>query len=463
MVKTLHFDKELIARYDRLGPRYTSYPTAVQFHDGFKSEQYVENAHLSNEYPIPNPLSLYLHLPFCRNVCFYCACHRIITKNSTHLVSYLEHLKREIAMQARLFDQDRTVKQLHWGGGTPTYLSHGQMQNLMQEIRRHFNLEPDETGEYSIEIDPRETEEMTIPLLRSIGFNRISVGAQDFDPDVQKAVNRIQSVEQTAGVIASARDKGFRSVSMDLIYGLPLQSVASFNETLQTVIAMSPDRISVFNYAHMPQRFKMQRRIREQDLPAPEEKLEMLGDIIETLIGAGYVYIGMDHFAKPDDELALAQQNGTLCRNFQGYSTHGDCDLIGMGMTAISSISDCYAQNVCDIGEYQKMIWSVRYPVFRGIRLDRDDLVRRDVIMRFICDFKIDFETIEDRHGLDFREYFYNELELLKGMEDDGLLTVDLTGIRVTPAGRLLIRNICGVFDKYLRQEYKQPVYSRVI
>ncbi|MEJ2760677.1 MAG: oxygen-independent coproporphyrinogen III oxidase, partial [Gammaproteobacteria bacterium] len=430
MVKTLHFDKELIARYDRLGPRYTSYPTAVQFHDGFKSEQYVENAHLSNEYPIPNPLSLYLHLPFCRNVCFYCACHRIITKNSTHLVSYLEHLKREIAMQARLFDQDRTVKQLHWGGGTPTYLSHGQMQNLMQEIRRHFNLEPDETGEYSIEIDPRETEEMTIPLLRSIGFNRISVGAQDFDPDVQKAVNRIQSVEQTAGVIASARDKGFRSVSMDLIYGLPLQSVASFNETLQTVIAMSPDRISVFNYAHMPQRFKMQRRIREQDLPAPEEKLEMLGDIIETLIGAGYVYIGMDHFAKPDDELALAQQNGTLCRNFQGYSTHGDCDLIGMGMTAISSISDCYAQNVCDIGEYQKMIWSVRYPVFRGIRLDRDDLVRRDVIMRFICDFKIDFETIEDRHGLDFREYFYNELELLKGMEDDGLLTVDLTGIR---------------------------------
>ena len=261
MANALSFDRDLIARYDRLGPRYTSYPTAVQFHEGFKSEQYVENTRLSNEYPIPNPLSLYLHMPFCRNVCLYCACHRIITKNTAHLVSYLEHLKREISLQARLFDRDRTVKQLHWGGGTPTYMTHDQMQDLMQEIRRRFTLEPDETGEYSIEVDPRETEEITIPLLRSIGFNRISVGGQDFNPDVQKAVNRVQSIEQTADIIGSAREEGFRSVSVDLIYGLPLQSVGSFHETLQTVIAMSPDRISVFNYAHLPQRFKMQRRI----------------------------------------------------------------------------------------------------------------------------------------------------------------------------------------------------------
>lgn len=463
MEHALKLDKDLSARYDKLGPRYTSYPTAMQFHDGFRGEQFLENARLSNEYPIPSPLSLYFHLPFCSKVCFYCACHRIITNNHAHTIPYLENLKQEITLHSRIFDQDRVVTQVHWGGGTPTYFSHEQMQDLMQCIRSHFSLVDDAEGDYSIEVDPRATESTTIELLRDIGFNRISLGVQDFNPEVQKAVNRIQSIEQTADVVTASREQGFKSLSMDLIYGLPLQSVESFNKTLETVIEMDPDRLSVFNFAHLPQRFKMQRRIKKSDLPSAEEKLDMLGNIIDVLSGAGYVYIGMDHFAKPDDELALAQEDGTMCRNFQGYSTHGDCDIIGMGVTAISKVSDCYAQNVYGIEEYQELIKDGRLAIFRGIRLDRDDLVRRDVIMQLICNFKVNFEEIEDRHRIDFEEYFYNELELLKGMEEDGLLVSDLEQIVVSPTGRLLIRNICGVFDKYLRQEHNQSSYSKVI
>ena len=463
MEHALKLDKDLSARYDKLGPRYTSYPTAMQFHDGFRGEQFLENARLSNEYPIPSPLSLYFHLPFCSKVCFYCACHRIITNNHAHTIPYLENLKQEITLHSRIFDRDRVVTQVHWGGGTPTYFSHEQMQDLMQCIRSHFSLVDDAEGDYSIEVDPRATESTTIELLRDIGFNRISLGVQDFNPEVQKAVNRIQSIEQTADVVTASREQGFKSLSMDLIYGLPLQSVESFNKTLETVIEMDPDRLSVFNFAHLPQRFKMQRRIKKSDLPSAEEKLDMLGNIIDVLSGAGYVYIGMDHFAKPDDELALAQEDGTMCRNFQGYSTHGDCDIIGMGVTAISKVSDCYAQNVYGIEEYQELIKDGRLAIFRGIRLDRDDLVRRDVIMQLICNFKVNFEEIEDRHRIDFEEYFYNELELLKGMEEDGLLVSDLEQIVVSPTGRLLIRNICGVFDKYLRQEHNQSSYSKVI
>lgn len=463
MDHSLLLDKDLIARYDRLGPRYTSYPTAMQFHEGFRGEQFLENVRLSNEFPIPSPLSLYFHLPFCSKVCFYCACNRIITNNRAHTVPYLEHLKQEIALQARLFDQDREVRQLHWGGGTPTYFNHEQMQDLMLATRRHFNLVDDEEGDFSIEVDPRTTDAGTIALLRGIGFNRISLGVQDVNPAVQKAVNRIQPMEQTLEVVQAAREQGYKSLSMDLIYGLPLQTVQSFSQTLDTVIAMNPDRLSVFNFAHMPQRFKMQRRIKKDDLPSAAEKLDMLANIIDTLTDAGYVYIGMDHFARPDDELALAQEEGTMCRNFQGYSTHGDCDIIAMGITSISKVSDCYAQNVYELDEYGSLVENGQLPVFRGLRLDRDDLVRQDVIMKLICDFKVDFETIEDRHRINFEEYFYNELELLKGMEEDGLLKRDLECISISPSGRLLIRNICGIFDKYLRQEQNQNRYSKVI
>ncbi|MDH5447366.1 MAG: oxygen-independent coproporphyrinogen III oxidase, partial [Gammaproteobacteria bacterium] len=338
------FDLDLIRRYDKAGPRYTSYPTAVQFHENFAEREYKDYAIKSNENG--QPLSLYFHLPFCDTVCFYCACNKIITKNRKRSMPYLQRLFQEISLQAALFDPDRPVTQLHWGGGTPTFLSHDEMRQLMAETRRYFKLLDDDNGEYSIEIDPREADAETINVLRELGFNRLSLGVQDFDPAVQKAVNRIQSEAETEEVIQAARDVGFHSVSIDLMYGLPLQSVATFSQTLDKVIAMSPDRLSVFNYAHLPQMFKTQRQINEAELPPPEEKLAILQLCVQRLTDEGYVYIGMDHFAKPDDELAIAQQEGTLYRNFQGYSTQAECDLIAMGVTAVSKIGNSYSQNV---------------------------------------------------------------------------------------------------------------------
>lgn len=457
------FNKALISRYDKSGPRYTSYPTAVQFHHGFSNQQYSEITRLTNEDPIPRPLSLYFHLPFCSTVCYYCACNKIITRNRAHAAPYLDYLHREIELQSELFDQDRSVEQLHWGGGTPTFINQQQMSALMQKIRQHFTLLDDDSGEYSIELDPREASAETITVLRSLGFNRISLGVQDFDTNVQKAVNRIQSEEETLAIIEAARREGFKSVSIDLIYGLPKQNVASFSRTLDKIISMQPDRLSVFNYAHMPDRFKVQKQINASELPSPAEKLDILQHIINYLTDAGYIYIGMDHFAKPDDELAIAQKSGNLYRNFQGYSTHADCDLIGMGITAISKIGDCYAQNVHDIPEYEKSLNAGEIPVCRGIKLDADDLLRREVITQLICNFKLDFSEIEDKYRINFNDYFYNELTVLKAMQDDGLLNIDTESIRVLPAGRLLIRNICTVFDKYLRQQQSENIFSHTI
>jgi len=463
MNNSLIFNKELISRYDKSGPRYTSYPTAIQFHPGCSSERYSEVARQTNEDPIPRPLSLYFHLPFCSTVCFYCACNKIITKNRAHADPYLKNLHREIKLQGQLYDKDRPVEQLHWGGGTPTFISHEQMAGLINETRKHFTLLDDDSGEYSIELDPREVSEDTISLLRSLGFNRISLGVQDFDPDVQKAVNRIQSEEETYSVINAAREHNFKSISIDLIYGLPLQTVESFSSTLEKIHAMDPDRLSIFNYAHMPDRFKTQRQIKEEELPDPEVKLLILQHTINYLTAHGYIYIGMDHFAKPDNELAVAQRNGELTRNFQGYSTHGDCDIIGMGITAISKVGDSYAQNVGTLDEYDNLIKEGKIPVYRGIKLDSDDLLRRDVITQLICHFKLEFSDIEEKHRIDFNDYFYNELQNLKEMEKDGLLSVDLERITISLQGRLLIRNICMVFDKYLRQAQSERIFSRVI
>ena len=456
-------DRDLITRYDKLGPRYTSYPTAMQFHEGFRGEQYADNARLSNEDLIPAPLSLYFHLPFCRNVCYYCACNKIITNNQAHTTPYLETLKKEIAMQGRLFDRDRLVKQLHWGGGTPTYFSHQQMQDLMREIDNHFRLQKDDAGDFSIEVDPREADAETIAVLRGLGFNRISLGIQDFNPEVQKAVNRIQPLEQTAAIIDAVRQNEFKSLSVDLIYGLPLQSVSTFTETLEKIITLDPDRISVFNYAHLPKRFKTQRNIKSEDLPPPDEKLSMLQQTIDSLTGAGYVFIGMDHFAKPEDELTRAMANDELSRNFQGYTTHGDCDLIGMGISSISKISDFYAQNVYTTDEYRELIDNDKFATFRGVKLDFDDRIRRDIIMQLICNFKLSIAAVEDKYRMSFEDYFYNEMQLLRSMKDDGLLVSDFDHITVTPMGRLLIRNICSVFDKYLRHESEVTRFSKVI
>jgi oxygen-independent coproporphyrinogen-3 oxidase len=360
-----------------------------------------------------------------------------------------------------LFDKSRVVNQLHWGGGTPTFLNYEQMKRLMDTTRKHFNLHDDDTGEYSIEVDPRETNDRTIAQLRELGFNRISLGLQDFDPDVQKAVNRIQSKEQTFAVLEAARKEGFRSTNIDLIYGLPLQTEETFAATLDQVLAYSPDRFSIFNYAHMPTRFKTQRQINEVDLPTPAVKLEILQMVGHKLTEAGYVYIGMDHFAKPDDELAVAQREGKLYRNFQGYSTHSDCDLVGLGMTSIGRVADAYIQNVKELDEYNERIAAGRLPVYRGVELDEDDKLRRAVITQLICHFELDFSAIESAFAVNFDDYFASELANLKIMETDGLLTLSPVGIQVESAGRLLIRNICMVFDKYLAK--KQQQFSKVI
>lgn len=460
MDQSLVFDPVLIHRYDTSGPRYTSYPTAVQFHEDFAGADYRAAALATNS--VASPLSLYFHIPFCDTVCFYCGCNKVVTKDRSRAAPYLARLFKEIEMQGALFDRSRTVDQLHWGGGTPTFISHDEMRELMRVTGEYFSLRNDDSGEYSIEIDPREVVVETIALLREIGFNRMSMGVQDFDPQVQKAVNRIQSEEETLAVLAEARRCGFKSVSIDLIYGLPFQSVASFARTLDKVIAVNPDRLSVFNYAHLPELFKPQRRINEADLPSPAAKLDILSMTIERLAQAGYVYIGMDHFAKPDDELAIAQRSRTLYRNFQGYSTHADCDLIAMGTTAIGKVGNTYSQNVRGIDDYYQRLDAGQLPVFRGIELSHDDLLRREIITQLICHFELDIPAIERQFGINYHAYFNREQEDLLSMQNDGLLQIDERNLHVLPAGRLLIRNICMVFDAYLREKVGQR-YSKVI
>jgi len=462
MSQAVRFDADLIRRYDKSGPRYTSYPTAPQMTEAFGPAEYAQWAERTNAAQPPRPLSLYFHLPFCNTVCYYCGCNKIVTKDRSRAKPYLEHLFSEIGMQGRLFDRSRQVTQLHWGGGTPTFISHEEMTALMQATRKHFSLLDNDEGEYSIELDPREVRSGTLKLLRDLGFNRMSMGVQDFDPKVQQAVNRLQSETDTLNVLKEARHHGFRSINMDLIYGLPFQSVASFTETLSKVIDADPDRLSIFNYAHLPEMFKPQRRINEADLPSPSVKLEILQMAIEKLTAAGYVYIGMDHFAKPDDELAVAQREGTLYRNFQGYSTHAECDLVGMGLTSISMVGDSYSQNQRAMDDYLARIAAGQLPVMRGINLSDDDLLRRAVIMQLICHFRLDWTVIEQRFGIRFEEYFALELGELATMADDGLLQLSGTTIQVQPTGVLLIRNICMVFDIYARQQATRR-YSKVI
>ena len=461
MKQTVKFDAELIRRYDKSGPRYTSYPTAIQFHEQFNEARYREIAAATNTGANARPLSLYFHLPFCNTVCYYCGCNKIVTKDRSRAAPYLERLHREVALQGELFDRKRAVDQLHWGGGTPTFISNDEMRALMEQTRKHFNLYDDDSGEYSIEVDPREVGPGTLPLLRELGFNRLSMGVQDFNAVVQKAVNRIQPKEKTLEVLGEARDLGFGSINMDLIYGLPHQTVQTFTDTLEQVIAADPDRLSVFNYAHLPEMFKPQRRINVEDLPSPEEKLNILQASIDMLIGAGYVYIGMDHFAKPEDELAVAQREGSLYRNFQGYSTHASCDMVGMGVTAIGSIGNSFSQNVRTEDEYYQALDQQKLPLLRGYELNADDLLRREVISQLICHFRLEFAAIEQQFDVVFAEYFADELVALAEMQEDGLLTISDRGIEVSPTGMLLIRNICMVFDAYLSQRKQR--YSKVI
>ncbi len=455
----IEFDPDLINRYDLSGPRYTSYPTAVQFHDGFAETEYLAAIDASNR--ADRPLSLYIHLPFCGVVCYYCACNKIITANRKRAAPYLDDLHREIELQAARFTPGREVRQLHWGGGTPTFISDDEMSALMGKLRECFTLLGNDEGDYSIEIDPREVTPAKIRHLRDLGFNRMSFGVQDFEPQVQKAVNRIQSVEETFSAVEAARDCGFKSINIDLIYGLPFQTVESFARTLDKVLELSPDRLSVFNYAHLPEMFKVQRQMDAATLPTPAVKLAILQYVIERLTAAGYVYIGMDHFAKPDDELALAQEHGTLYRNFQGYSTHAGCDLIGLGITSIGMVDDTYSQNVKTLEEYHACVSEGRLPVYRGVALTEDDKLRRAVITDLICHFRIDKAAIRHAWGVDFDRYFAAELEPLRQMADDGLLVMTDDMITVQPRGRLMIRNVCMVFDIYL--QHSRQRFSRVL
>ena len=463
MKQSITFNKELINRYNLLGPRYTSYPAATQFSEEFGIKDYCQVIKDSNEDLLPKPLSIYIHLPFCNTVCFYCACNKIITANRNRSTPYLKDLHKEINLQGPLFDNDRIVSQLHWGGGTPTFISHDQMTDLMNVTRNNFTLLDDDTGEYSIEIDPREVKTETIHLLRNLGFNRMSIGVQDFDPQVQNAVNRNQSYEQTNNVFNEARKHGFHSINIDLIYGLPKQTPRTFCNTISKIIEMNPDRIAVYNYAHLPHLFKTQRQIKDEDLPSPSEKLEILGESIQSLQDAGYVYIGMDHFAKPDDELAIAQRKGNLYRNFQGYSTNASCDVIGFGITAISKISNSYSQNIRTLDEYHGALEKNKTPLLRGYKLNNDDELRREVISKLICHFQIEYREIEDLFKIDFSDYFKKEIILLADMQKDELLIINEDAIEVLPAGRFLIRNICSGFDIYLNKEKSNNNYSKMI
>jgi len=460
MAAAILFDDDLIRQYDKAGPRYTSYPTALQFREDFTEADYRAETAAGNA--IGKPLSLYFHIPFCDTVCYYCACNRVVTKNHARALPYLEHLYREIELQSTLFERSRPVRQLHWGGGTPTFIGADAMRGLMAVTGEHFQLLQDDSGEYAIEIDPRATDPAMLALLREIGFNRLSIGVQDLDPEVQQAVNRVQSKALIQTTIDAARAQGFKSISVDLIYGLPHQTAARFAVTLEQIAALSPDRISIFNYAHLPDLFKTQRQLDAGALPSAAEKLLLLKTTIERLTAAGYVYIGMDHFAKPDNELTQAQRSGELHRNFQGYSTYAGCDLIAFGATAIGMVGDSYSQNAKELQDYYARIDGARLPIFRGVRLDADDRLRRAVIMQLICHFKLDFAAIETRFNIAFKNYFAAELERLEPMAADGLLSVDTDGIQVSPAGRLLIRNICMTFDRYLHQQAPQR-FSKVI
>lgn len=457
MQNHLIVSRQLIQKYDTAGPRYTSYPTALEFHENFTEQTFLHHVELSNQRG--GPLSLYFHLPFCDTVCFYCACNKIITKNRDHAAPYLENIYKELALKAALIDRNRAVTQLHWGGGTPTFISEQQMQDLMQETHRLFHIEDD--ADISIEIDPREANAKTIALLKKIGFNRISLGVQDFDPAVQKAINRIQSEAETLVIINAARQHQFRSISIDLIYGLPLQTVSGFNATLDKILIADPDRVSLFNYAHMPSLFKTQRQIRSEDLPSAEEKLSILQLSIDKLTRAGYQYIGMDHFAKPDDELSLAQQQKRLHRNFQGYATHAECDLLGFGITSIGKIGNTYMQNVKTLDGYKTLLADNNLPLLRGITLDGDDKLRRTIITRLICDFALNIVEIEQFYNIQFKTYFADVYPFLEQFSEDGLLQYTGQSMLVLPAGRLLVRNICMVFDKYSQQAKQR--FSKVI
>ena len=455
--------RELLERFDVPGPRYTSYPTADRFVEAFGARDYelALEQRRSGPAALALPLSIYVHIPFCESLCYYCACNKIITKHHERSAPYLQLLSREVDLHVRHLGRGASVSQLHLGGGTPTFFNDKELAELMAMLRRNFSLVPG--GEYSIEVDPRTVDETRLETLARLGFNRLSFGVQDFDPTVQKAVHRVQPAEQVFALVAAARRIGFESVNVDLIYGLPKQTPESFDRTLAQVTELRPDRIALYAYAHLPERFKPQRRIIAIDLPGAGHKVSMLARALASFDEAGYVYVGMDHFALPEDALAVAKRQGRLHRNFQGYSTQPDCDLIGLGVSAIGKVGATYSQNAKTLEDYEDLLDQDQLPIVRGLGVSRDDLLRRAVIMALMCQGEVLFESIESAHLIDFRSYFGAELERLEVMQDDGLVELSDTAIRVTQMGWFFVRGVAMVFDKYLQADRNRARFSKII
>ncbi len=463
LMHSLVLNPDLLRRYDVAGPRYTSYPTADRFVEAFGEDDYVRALEQRREGlgAKAYALSLYVHIPFCESLCYYCACNKIITKHHERGAEYLRYLEREVDLNLVHLGQGQAVSQLHLGGGSPTFLSDAELAQLMTMLRRNFHFVPG--GEYSVEIDPRTVNRERLVALVSHGFNRLSFGVQDFEPSVQKAVHRIQPAEQVFDLVAASRELGFESINVDLIYGLPMQTPETFERTLDQVVKLRPDRIALYAYAHLPERFKPQRRIHTQDLPPAASKLVMLSSAMRVLMAAGYVYVGMDHFALPTDALAVAKRQGRLHRNFQGYSTQPDCDLIALGVSSIGRVGPTFSQNVKTLNEYYDLLNQGRLPVVRGMALTRDDLVRRTVIMALMCQGSVLFESVELSHLIDFKQYFAPELGALAAMQEQGLLLVDETGIHVTELGWFFVRGVAMIFDKYLQADKNRARFSRII
>lgn len=454
---------ELLRRYDVAGPRYTSYPTADRFVEAFGETEYLQALEQRRDGLGVKvmPLSLYVHIPFCESLCYYCACNKIITKHHERGEEYLRYLAREVELTVAHLGQGQTVSQLHLGGGSPTFLSDTELKALMAMLRRNFNFTPG--GEYSVEVDPRTVTRDRLAHLAELGFNRLSFGVQDFEPAVQKAVHRIQPAEQVFDLVAASREMGFDSVNVDLIYGLPMQTPETFERTLHQVVSLKPDRIALYGYAHLPERFKPQRRIHTQELPPAASKLSMLSSALKILIDAGYVYVGMDHFALPNDALAIAKRQGRLHRNFQGYSTQPDCDLVALGVSSIGRVGATFSQNVKTLDEYYDLLNQGRLPIERGLALSRDDLVRRSVIMALMCQGSVLFESVELAHLIDFKTYFATEMAKLADMQAQGLVVLDESGVHVTELGWFFVRGVAMVFDKYLQADRTRARFSKII
>ena len=452
---------EMLQKFDVSGPRYTSYPTADRFVEAFTEESYKQALAQRRVGGMALPLSIYVHIPFCESLCFFCACNKIVTKHHERSAEYLGYLSREIDLHVAHLGVGQTISQLHLGGGSPTFFSDDELSELMSMIKRSFVLAPG--GEYSIEVDPRTVNDKRLAHLSTLGFNRLSFGVQDFDEEVQKAVHRIQPAEQVFSLVETARRLKFESVNVDLIYGLPKQTPESFSRTLAQIVELRPDRIALYAYAHLPERFKPQRRISEYELPAAPAKIAMLADALSAFLEAGYVYVGMDHFALPDDALAIAKRQGRLHRNFQGYSTQPDCDLISLGVSAIGRVGATYSQNAKTIEEYYDYLNQGRFPVVRGLALTRDDLVRRAVIMALMCQGELQYESINLAYLIDFKTYFANELEALKALEGTGMVVLEDSGIQVTDTGWFFVRAVAMLFDRYLQTDRNRARFSKII